>query len=64
MEIAERFVKPVFEVLNPRGFAPEIKQVSLSPRVQGLNGKVVYVIDSGIYGAYIFTHKVAELLPS
>ena len=55
--------EPVYEVLNPRGAAPEIKQVSLSPRPQDLNGKVVYVIDSGVYGAYIFTKKVAELLP-
>jgi hypothetical protein len=63
MEIAEIFAEPVYEVLNPRGFAPEIKQVSLSPRVPDLDSKVVYVIDSGIYGAYLFTRRVAELLP-
>jgi hypothetical protein len=55
--------EPVYEVLNPRGTAPDIKQFSLSPRPQDLNGKVVYVIDSGVYGAYIFTKRVAELLP-
>jgi hypothetical protein len=55
--------EPVYEVLSPLGTAPEIKQFSLSPRPQNLKGKVVYVIDSGIFGAHIFTGKVAELLP-
>jgi hypothetical protein len=64
MANAERFIQPRYEVLNPRGFIPEIKQVSPSPRVQELNGKVVYVIDSGIYGTYVFTRKVAEMLPN
>jgi len=55
--------EPVYEVLNPRGTAPDVTQVPLSPRLQDLGGKVIYVIDSGIYGAFVFTEKLAELLP-
>jgi hypothetical protein len=55
--------QPVFVVLNPRGFMPDIHKVPLSPRARDLKGGTVYVIDSGIYGAYVFTNRVAELLP-
>ncbi len=55
---------PVYEVLNPRGLKPTIKVSPLCPRVPDLNHKVVYVIDSGIFGSYIFTEKIAGLLPT
>ena len=64
MEAEGRFAEPIYEVLNPRGCPPDIHQVSLSPRISDLKGKVVYIINSGIYGAYVFTRKVAELLPT
>jgi hypothetical protein len=52
-----------YEVLNPRGFKPMVKVSPLCPRVPDLNHKVVYVIDSGIFGSYIFTEKIGGLLP-
>ncbi len=55
---------PVYEVLNPRGFKPTIKVSPLCPRVPDLNHQVVYVIDSGIFGSYLFTEKIAGLLPT
>jgi hypothetical protein len=64
MKQAKNFEGPVYAALNPRGRAPEIAQVPLSPRTEELTGKVVYVIDSGIFGAYIFTRRVADLLPN
>jgi hypothetical protein len=36
----------------------------LCPRVPDLNHKVVYVVDSGIFGSYLFTEKIAGLLPT
>ncbi len=55
--------EPTWRVLNPRGVKPTIKISALCPRVSDLNDKVVYVIDSGIFGAYKFTEKIAGLLP-
>jgi hypothetical protein len=55
--------EPAFEVLHPRGLKPTIKVSALTPRVSDLNQKVLYVIDSGIFGAYKFTEKIASLLP-
>jgi len=59
-EISDK--KMVYKILNPRGLKPSIKISPLSPRVQDLNHKVVYIIDSGIFGAYLFTEKIADLL--
>ena len=42
---------------------PEVKLFPLSPRVPDMNGKVVFIIDSGVMGGYVFTRKVSELLP-
>jgi len=55
---------PVYEVLNPRGSKPTMNVSPLCPRVPDLNHKVVYVIDSGIFGSYLFTEKIAGLLPT
>jgi hypothetical protein len=54
----------IYEALNPRGLKPTIKISPLCPRVADLNQKVIYVVDSGIFGAYKFTEKVAALLPT
>ena len=51
-----------YEALNPRGLKPTITMFSLSPRVTDLNQSVVYLIDSGIFGSYIFTEKMEVLL--
>ncbi len=54
----------VYKVLNPRGIEPTIELFPLRPRLSGLSHKVVYVIDSGIFGTYKFTEKVASTLPN
>jgi len=36
--------EPIYRALNPRGYQPETKLVPLAARLDGLNGKVVYVI--------------------
>jgi hypothetical protein len=56
--------KCVYKAFNPRGFKPTIKISPLHPRVPDLNQKVVYIIDSGIFGSYRFTEKIAGLLPT
>jgi hypothetical protein len=63
MTLAGKSVQPNYEVLNPRGLIPDIYKVPLSPRALDLKGRVIFVIDSGIYGAHVFTAKVSQLLP-
>jgi hypothetical protein len=58
------FDEAICEALNPRGLKPELKILPLCPRVSDLHQKVVYIIDSGIFGAYRFTEKIAALLPT
>jgi hypothetical protein len=36
--------EPIYRALNPRGYQPETKLVPLAARLDGLNGKTVYVI--------------------
>jgi hypothetical protein len=54
--------EPVFRSLNPRGLKPTIEVSPLAPRLSGLDGKVLYVIDSGILGSHLFTEKISDLL--
>ena len=32
-------------VMNPMGYPPEIKQLGMAPRLEGLEGKTVYLVD-------------------
>jgi hypothetical protein len=53
----------VFAAMNPRGMPQAIKVLSLAPRLPDLNGKTVYVINTGkTYAEEIFA-AVARLLP-
>jgi maltose-binding protein MalE len=53
----------VFAAMNPRGMPQAIKVLSLAPRLPDLNGKTVYVINTGkTYAEEIFA-AVAKLLP-
>jgi hypothetical protein len=36
--------EPIFQALNPRGNPPDIRLVPLSPRLEGFDGKTVFVI--------------------
>ncbi len=55
--------QPVFAAMNPRGMPQPIKVLSLASRLPDLNGKTVYVINTGkTYADEIF-RAVAQLLP-
>jgi hypothetical protein len=58
-----RINSSTMEILNPKGYSPPVELVPLSPRIPDLNGKVLYLIDSGIFEAHIFMHRIADLLP-
>jgi hypothetical protein len=59
----EKTEEATFAALNPRGLPEPIKVMALSPRLSDLNGKTVYVVNSGkTYADEIFG-GVAKLLP-
>ncbi len=45
--------EPVYKVLNPRGFMPEVKLMPLAPRPSDLNNKVVYLVTPNQKGSHI-----------
>ena len=54
--------EPIYRSLTPRGLRPTIEVSALAPRPSGLDGKVLYIVDSGIFGSYLFTEKINALL--
>ena len=50
------------EVMNPRGEIPPPKTLGISPRVQGLDGKKIVLVDNGKFGANNFLDVLAQSL--
>jgi hypothetical protein len=50
------------EVMNPRGEIPPSITLGISPRVSGLDGKKIVLVDNGKFGANNFLDAVADLL--
>jgi hypothetical protein len=46
------------ETLNPRGTPPSIKLLPLAPRLDILNGKTVYLVDTGFMGGAAFLKQM------
>lgn len=55
-------VPAVYKALDPQGEASGIKLVPMAPRVPGLNGKVVYLVDIGKLHADWVMRDVAGFL--
>jgi hypothetical protein len=45
-------------VLNPVGFPPLVKQKALAPRLNGLSGKTVYLVDCRFDDSDVFLREV------
>jgi hypothetical protein len=45
-------------VVNPRGQLPAIKQKPMAPRLDSLDGKTIYLVDTG----WPYTHQFSEEL--
>jgi hypothetical protein len=45
--------------LNPRGVPPPITLIPMAPRLSTLDGKTVYLVDTGFHGSYALLEQVA-----
>jgi len=45
-------------VVNPRGQLPPIRQIPMAPRLNSLDGKMIYIVDTG----WPYTHQLSEEL--
>lgn len=48
------------QVLNPRGYPPQISQKSLAPRPDNLSGKTVYLVDCRFDDGDILIEQMAN----
>jgi hypothetical protein len=47
-----------FTVVNPKGTPPPIQLIPMAPRLDTLNGKTVYLVDTGFHGADVLLHQI------
>lgn len=44
--------------VNPKGTPPAIQLIPMAPRLDSLNGKTVYLVDTGFHGSDTLLHEV------
>ncbi|HKV04026.1 MAG TPA: hypothetical protein VJO53_02840 [Candidatus Acidoferrales bacterium] len=44
--------------VNPKGTPPPIQLIPMAPRLDTLNGKTVYLVDTGFHGSDVLLHQV------
>lgn len=49
-------------VMNPRGIMPAIQRIPMAPRLDSLDGKTVYIVDTKYPNTKNFVNKLAENL--
>ncbi len=47
-------------VMNPIGYPPKIKQLGMAPRLDGLDGKTVYLVDCRFDDGDIFLQQMHD----
>jgi hypothetical protein len=57
-----------FVGLNPKAMPPSITLIPMAPRLSSLDGKTVYLVDTGFHGGDMFLHQIqywfAKNMPS
>ena len=53
---------PKITVLNPIGQAPPIDRVPMAPRIDNLEGKTIYIVDTGFTDTHQFFTEMQKLL--
>ena len=48
--------------LNPKGTPPPIQLIPMAPRLDSLNGKTVYLVDTGFHGSDVLLHQIEAWL--
>jgi len=54
--------EPKIVVLNPLGQPPSIARVPMAPRLAGLEGKTIYIVDIGFTDTHQFLTEMQKLL--
>lgn len=54
--------EPRITVLNPLGQPPAIARVPMAPRLAGLDGKTIYIVDIGFTDTHQFFTEMQKLL--
>jgi hypothetical protein len=49
--VAEKTADPIITVLNPLGTAPPLELQAMAPRLNTLDGKMIYIVDDGYPGS-------------
>jgi len=44
--------------LNPKGTPPPIQLIPMAPRLDSLDGKTVYLVDTGFHGSDVLLHEI------
>jgi len=44
--------------VNPKGTPPAIQLIPMAPRLDTLNGKTVYLVDTGFHGSDVLLHQI------
>jgi hypothetical protein len=55
-----RSPRPVGQIttVNPKGTPPPIQLIPMAPRLDSLNGKTVYLVDTGFHGSDVLLHQI------
>ncbi len=49
-----------FVALSPKGTPPPVQRFPMAPTLKTLDGKTVYLVDTGFFGADIVLHQMAD----
>jgi hypothetical protein len=51
---------PKFTALSPKGTPPPVMRYSMAPSLSTLEGKTIYLVDTGFFGADLLLQQVAD----
>ena len=51
--------EPKFTALSPKGTPPPVMRYSMAPSLKTLEGKTIYLVDTGFFGADLLLEQVA-----
>jgi hypothetical protein len=46
--------------INPKGIPPSIQLIPMAPRLDSLDGKTVYLVDTGFHGSDLLLAQIAD----
>jgi hypothetical protein len=49
-----------FTAVSPKGTPPPVEHFSMAPRLDTLDGKTIYLVDTGFFGGGLLLHQMQE----